>query len=436
MRKYGADKIALFGFFVLSLLTAHLIIVGKSAVKFSEPITLICDDLSVSLPSGNGWECENQWRYYENTFAVSSIFLSRGGSVTAMTNCRYLLAAAGTAADTQLKQKALAMNGTIEKTGQITTGKLAVDWALIKKQTTPLEMFFGITSLPGHRQVNIEVFEAAGNIKLVEQIFKKAAENLRFKDNHLLEAGGEIIAEIKNKQISTFLNNQPYENLFIIRDTKGNPIGFTMDRLDCNQHTPLNIEGVSSFYLRRPYAQQQIASFKSDDRFDELVCRTDFGSVFCAKTTELQLEKPASLTVSKLSPQAEKKIYHVGPAAIPEFFFDQLLSQMLDGDYKQIVVDIIETDGRIVPALISKADMTAGDDKEDAEYLLNMEILDGRGFFQKIYLNSQKQTIKMLFQQKDLYVLEKTDLENIVKEFPEQAGHILKQSRLLKQGQL
>jgi hypothetical protein len=432
MRKYGADKIALLGFLVLALLTAHLVIISKSAVKLSEPVKLICDDLSVSLPSGNGWQNESRWRYYENTFAISSIFISGRGSVTAMTNCRYLLTPPEAAADIQFRQKALAMNGTIEKTGQITAGGLSVDWALIKKQTIPLEMLFGIISLPNNRQVNIEVFQAEGNIELAERLFKNVAEGLKFKNNLLLEAGGKTVSEIKNRHISAFLNNQPYESFFIIRDEKGNSTGFTMDMFAAGQNIPLSIEGTSSFYLRRPYAQQQIISFKSDDSFDEFACRTDFGSVLGPKAAELRLDKPSAMTVIKLIPQAEKKTCRIGPAAIPEFFIDPLLSQMIDSSYKQIIVDIIEADGRIVPALISRADVPAGDE-EDTEHLLNMEILDGRGFSQKMYLNAQKQILKILLRQKDLYVLEKTDLENIVKEFPEQAGYVLKQSRLLKQ---
>jgi len=428
MKRPSADKIALFGFLVLALITAHLVIISKSAVTFSEPIKLICDDLSVSLPSGNGWQQESQWRYYENTFAVSSIFLSSRGSVTAMTNCRYLLAPAKTAADTQLRRKALAVNGIIEKTGQITAGKLTIDWALIKKQAMPLEMFFGIASLANNRQINIEVLQSAGNTRLAESLFKNTAKSLKFKSNPLLEAGAKTIAEIKNKQISGFLHNQPYESLFIIRDTKGNPIGFTMDMLAGNQPTPFNIAGTSSFYLGRPYAQRQIVSFKSDGGFDEFICRTDFGSIFGARTTEVRLDKPAVMTVGKLNLPEQKKIYHIGPAAIPEFFTEQLFSQMLDGSYEQIIVDIIETDGKIVPVLISKIDTAGGDDEENTAYLLNMEILDGQGFWQKIYLNSQKQIVKILLQQKDLYVFEKTDVENIVKEFPEQADYVLKQS--------
>lgn len=435
MKKPGADKIALLGFLVLALIIAHLIIISKSTVKFSGPIKLICDNLSVSLPSGNGWQNENQWRYHENTFAVSSIFISGRGSVTAMANCRYLLAPPAIAADIQCRQKALAMNGTIEKTGQITTGKLTFDWALIKKRTMPLKMFFGITSLPNNRQVNIELFHTEDNAERAEQIFKNLADHLRVKNNTLLEAGGKTVTELKNKQISSLLENRSYESFFIITDTKGNPAGFTIDMFAAGNQTPLNIEGTSSFYLQRPLPEQQIISFKSDDGFNEFTCRADSGSVFGAKTTEVQLDKITTVTVRKLAPPAEKKIYHVGPAAVPEFFIDQLLSQFLDSTYKQIIVDIIEADGKIVPALISRTDITGADDKDNASYLLNMEILDGSGSSQKTYLNSRKQILKISLQQKDLYVLEKTDLENIVKQFPEQAGYVLDRSRFLKQRQ-
>jgi hypothetical protein len=54
IRKIGGDKIALLGLFVVSLIIAHAIVVSKSAILLSEPITLADTGLSVSMPLGNG----------------------------------------------------------------------------------------------------------------------------------------------------------------------------------------------------------------------------------------------------------------------------------------------------------------------------------------------------------------------------------------------
>jgi len=71
-KKYGSDKIALLGFFVLAVLTAYIITALKSAVTLTDPIELGYTGLSVSMPNGNGWKSEQQWNYEQNTFVRRS----------------------------------------------------------------------------------------------------------------------------------------------------------------------------------------------------------------------------------------------------------------------------------------------------------------------------------------------------------------------------
>jgi hypothetical protein len=90
-KKFAGDKMALLALFVLALLTARLVVGLKSAVSLSEPIELPCEELSVSMPSGNGWHSEEQWEFRENTFAVRSLFTLRSGKPSAQAHCRYPL---------------------------------------------------------------------------------------------------------------------------------------------------------------------------------------------------------------------------------------------------------------------------------------------------------------------------------------------------------
>ena len=53
IKNIGGDKIALLGLIVVSLLIARFIVVSKSVILLSEPITLTDTGLSVSMPEGN-----------------------------------------------------------------------------------------------------------------------------------------------------------------------------------------------------------------------------------------------------------------------------------------------------------------------------------------------------------------------------------------------
>ena len=63
IKKHEYDKIALLGIFALSLLVAYLIVSFRSRLLFSDPIRLSQTGLSVSIPSGQSWQSEEQWNY-------------------------------------------------------------------------------------------------------------------------------------------------------------------------------------------------------------------------------------------------------------------------------------------------------------------------------------------------------------------------------------
>ena len=252
--------------------------------------------------------------------------------------------------------------------------------------------------------------------------------------------------------LDQLLNNENLQTFFLIKDAGGQTIGFTMDALgtrlekrpqnevplvDSAQDAQLNIQAASLFYIRDRYPREQVAFFQSDNTLERFVWQSEVSSLTGRSRIESVLGKDGTITITTLSTQGEKKKnYQLGPAAIPDVFLEQLFSQILDSDHKKLIVDIIVPDGTITPVLISKIeaeDTTAAE--EDAAYALRMELLNNRGFSELAYFDSQKQISKRLLQQKELYILERTDAENILREFPERAAYILQRNKTLEQNQ-
>ncbi|GAF83679.1 unnamed protein product, partial [marine sediment metagenome] len=383
---------------------------------------------------------EKQWKYRRNAFTLSSDFLAGSANPAARVRCRYLLAATRAAADMQFEQKASAVGGTIVQTGQTQTDMLDIDWAYIT-QNSKLKIFFGTTPLPNDRQLDIEVYQIeeplAPDADLAEQVFKRIAEGLKFKDNQLLEAGSVIVAEIKNIGLDYILplagnkQTQSQESFFLIKDARNHSIGFTMDVLiDSGTNDQLNIQAVSFLYARGRYAQEQAAFFQSDNSFNKFAWKSETVSPAGRSGTEITLDEAGVMAVGKLGTQIEKTSYQLGPAAIPDVFLEMVFKQTLDSNHKKIIVDIIDSDGQITPTLISRIEA-----EEEPAYVLEVEFLDGRGFSEQVYLDNQKQVSKILLQQKSLFILERTSAENILREFPEQANYILQKNKMLEQNQ-
>jgi len=424
-KKTVGDKVALLGLFVAALLIARLFVALKSVIVLSQPIILTRTGLSVSMPTGKGWRNEKQWKYQENGFALSSDFTLDFSKPTAWAYCQYLFAAQKAPPQKWFDQKASEVGGAIINMGQTRKDTFTIDWAHIINPEMLLNTFFGTANLPDNRRLNVEVHQILGDGELAKRVFEGIIKSLKFNDNQLLKAGAEIIAAIKSKGLGSFVNDKNQQDLFLIKDSGSRTIGFTMDTLsDSGSDVKLNVQVASLFYVRSLYTFEQETSFQSTNNLDEFAYSSQTDSRTDRDSTEIILDKAGLMTVRKFGEEAN---YHLSPTAIPDVFLEQLLGQMLQGNKKEIIVDIIDSNGKIIPVFVSGVE-----DQEDivadgkAAYILKMELLDGRGFSGQLYLNEQKKIYKRLVKQQDTYTFERAGIEDLVREFPEQAEKILR----------
>ncbi|MBN1391393.1 MAG: hypothetical protein JW947_01170 [Sedimentisphaerales bacterium] len=452
-----ADKIGFFGLFIAVLLIAHFITILRFAVTLSEPIKLNFAGLSVRIPAGNGWRGGGQWKYLRNGFSLESFFTPGSGIVAATVSLQYLLAAKTTTPEELFKEKASAIGGAeIAITGQIDVAGSAEDrekgsnsvlkWAHIKKPNTLFEMFFGVLQLPNNRRLDIEVYQAASEEDLAEKIFKSVAASLRFTDNKLLDAGGKIVAEIKGRGVDSFLDSggeRVREDFFLIKDGAGQTIGFTMEAISSGfleaarnggesaPEAQLNISAGNVYYVRGRYEQRTF--FQSDNSFNEFVWRSEIVGPGGRSGTETVLGKDGIMTIREFGWQARERDCQISPAATPDVLGEFIFGQMLDSGQKEVLVDIIDADGRIIPALVSAIDAPRpfvsqgkGDKAEEAAYAFRVELLDGQGFSEQVYLDAGRRVSRRLLQQENAYTLERAAAEDILKMFPERGSYILR----------
>jgi len=469
-KRLVSEKVALLGLFILSLLIAYLVTIAKSLLVLSAPIELRYTGLSVSVPNGNGWHSENQWKHQENGFALSSIFAPTSGRAVAAAHCRYLFAAEKAGTQTKFEQKASMVDGVIVKTDQTRKDNLVIDWAQITRPQTPVSLFFGTIDLPNSRRFDIEVRQITGEANLSEKVFKRIIKSLKFKDNELLEAGSNLVAKIKSAGLRNLLDDQNQKVFFLIKTVKNqseHTVGFTMDVVIGSDHpapivdpnsqtirppakdtldssTPLEktsfltgsigagqsgIQGAGFFYTRSPYVQERLTSFQSDDSLNEFVWKSETHSAAERIGSQIIVDSNGAMTVRK-SDEPQEKTYRLSSAAIPNIFLQQLLTAMLDSDRKEFVVDILRSDGTITPTFISRAETKDVASDKNAAYTLKLEPLGDRGFSEQVYIDQQKQISKRVLHQETTYILERANLADILSEFPEQADSILRDNKI------
>ncbi len=469
-KKHWADKGALLLLFIAALLIARFIVISRSSITLSEPIRLDYGGLSVSIPTGNGWQNGEKWKYQENTFVIGSFLTTGPDNVSALVSCRYQLTPPTGTPEVLFGEKASAVGGVIADTGQIEKSRanlagdtLIIDWVHIKTPKTLFDTFFGVVQLPSKHRLDIEVYQGVGETDLAEEIFKAVVNSLEFTDTRLLENGCKVVTEIKNRGLDSFLGsnvpeasslgNRRREAFFLIKNTSGNPIGFTMEVLgsrfasasemprngdvsaDAAPKTQLSMLAASFYYIRNRYDNRQAALFQSDNSFDKFVWKSETHTSSGSSGTEMVLGKEGIMAVRKVGRRTEEKLCQISSAAIPDILSELIFSQMLDSNQKEIFVDIIGNDSDIIPTFISRIEnpqsaasqhgKSSAAFVEESAYAFRVKLLNGKGFSEQVYLNNRGQIQGRLLQQESIYTVERTDTENILSEFPEQGSYIL-----------
>jgi hypothetical protein len=297
--RYIAEKIALPVILVISLLAARLVVGLRSVIRLSAPLELSRSGLSVSMPLGNGWQCEEKWRYGDAGFTLSSAFSvaqsSRGGINQAYARCHYLLAPQGGTLQERVKREATDLGGEVVETGQVTVGSFVVDWARIKAdagERGPFEIIFGVCPLAAGRQLEIEVIQTEEEQGLAQQVFDKIVKGIRFSDNGLLQAGARIVSEVRGVGLNGILASDGRSiSLFIIADARGQAIGFTMDAMATAQtDTNTAVKAANYLYMREPMADEQVEFFRCDGAFEQFTWRVESNSRAGSKGIEMEGE--------------------------------------------------------------------------------------------------------------------------------------------------
>jgi len=435
LKKLEADKIALLVLFVLALLIAQIIITTRSKLEFPEPIELPYTGLSISIPIGNGWESDKKWHYDENVFSLSSYLFIGSEKPSAGILCRYLLAPEVISPEIWFERKAAECDGVIEEVNRIQKEKLNIDWAHIENPDTLLSISLGTVELPYDRRLNIEVHQMTLETGLARKVFEQVVESLVFQANQKLDTGKEIVAKIRNEGLDSYLDIKSKRANFLIRNSRKRNIGFALEVLvDSKSTDDFNIQAASHFYLTGRDNREQRALYQGKNNIEEFVWQSQILGTTEKTYAKTVLDEAGIITIVKYSNiEIEEKRYKFGPTMIPEIFIESILSQMLQDDINEIIIDIIDSEGRIIPIYISSIEADKGiAENYDAAYVFRIDFNSEQDFFEHVCLDQKKQISRIILQQDQQYTLESTSLKNIAEAFPERADIILTLDEKLK----
>ncbi len=430
-RRYTLDKIAFLGLFIGSLLLAQLVVVLKSAVRLSQPISLPYSGLSVSVPAGSGWQSYKNWRYGRGGFALNSSRATGQGDRQVLVQWRYSLVAGKHLVEEQFDELAGQIDAKVVERGQYKAGELVVEWAKIEEPETSSVLMAGIADLPDDRGLEIEVFEPAGN-GLAGRLLEQMVRSIHFADNGLVHRGAQFMAQIRADGLGAALaasrpTDGNSQDIFLVKDADGGVIGFVMDVLvDTGADEPMNIRGASYHYLRH-LSGEQVMLLQSDNQLEQFEWKSETKSRLGGSGTRI-VGDFNSIAVTRFDRDNEERVHPIGPAAIPEILVELVIRKMLDTECKELIVDVINADGTIAPMVLRE-----GRPADGFPLAVESRILDGRDYSFIAYYDSQKQLTKVLLRREDNLVLERTNAPTVMRLFPEQADRVHRGDSYLQQ---
>jgi len=251
-----------------------------------------------------------------------------------------------------------------------------------------------------------------------------------------LRAGARLISDIRNEGLDIAHDNDSSSSFFTIANAHNKIIGFTMDamalvRTDANT----TINAADYYYLRGTVSDEQVSYFRGDTDLRQFNWRVETNSRTGRKGIEMTADS-GMLTVRRLRAGSpfDKRTgkgtgeYELGETAVPDIVLDPILAKALDINEQAVIIDIIRSDGAVMPVYIEKSPPSK--DRTDSNSV-RLEWLDGRNYWQQIYYDSSKKPEKIMLGQETTYTLNVSDANEITKLFPERANLVHDKSPLI-----
>jgi hypothetical protein len=460
LNKYGADKIFLLVLLALSLLTAYLIVRAKKTIMLGEPVEIPQAGLSVRLPNGNGWQCDNNWEHHEDAFSLSSYLRPGPGLNFAKVECRYRLASLGQSPRQWLRQYAEQFDSANPEYGTQQIDGAVMEWVYIKQVDDTSGALGATMQLGQGRWIDIKITQSGIKEEIAPEVFEKITKYVVIKENKLLEKGIEAVNNLKVAGLDKVILQKEEPSYYLVKDSGKRDVGFVVEIFlkSANTDEP-EISAAAFGYIIGPTNRwEKTMLFKSDSGLDEFVweSETDQERTIEMRTGPLTIRGPRQklrtstriaatdsneVLINRIGPDFDEPSHlepreftvKIGKAAIPGAVLECLYTQMAGNNADKVMVDVISSDGQVEPVIISVEKTT--ESKPKVSYTVKIEYL-GSAETEEIDLDSEMQIVKKIIRYDGILVLEPAPLEDLLRRFPERADDILQKSRAMKQGRL
>jgi hypothetical protein len=440
LRRFGLDKIALFLLLLAGFFFAQLIVSSRAHFKPSKPVVLPGCGLAVSVPAGGFKQLSEGFEYNDNEFRLSCIMQISSDSAV-MVHWRYFIVPFKKTVAERFEAQASDIGGAIEKTASEQFGQFTFDYARIFSEKNATLLLSGTTQLPDGRTLTLEVAQKSYDIDLAEKIFRSLAASVTFTPASPLADGRKLLDNFRQaysaeagasaakagKAIADILQKNTLQNYYYIKDYTGQSMGFATDAISLknNKRDANSLTAVSLYFIHlgvNPFAEQSL--FRSDPNIQTFKWISQQSNLVINREliTSIELDRESTVTIQSttgktLPERIVSQNFTFTSSALPEILSDTFVESFLQSSFNSVMVDLILSDGRITPALLTKAEpqKTA---QPNAASAVKIVFFGTDAREQTTYFDSSGKIVLSEIRGKLSYKLERTQRDRLVADFP------------------
>lgn len=157
--------------------------------------------------------------------------------------------------------------------------------------------------------------------------------------------------------------------------------------------------------------------FECNNNFNEFVWQNIHKTTATNEiTTEIKVTDDGRMSIDK-----SKKQFFLSDLCIPEILVESAARAFLDYDSKEVLIDVVMYDGRIIPAIMSKkiteTTDVKGDPAQTTAYEIRLHFLYTTDAYEYLYFNSDKEIVKKVSKSNTILVIEKSSWPELLAKF-------------------
>jgi hypothetical protein len=387
----GIDKIAFLALLLITILAAKMLVSVRTKIELSKPIVLAGTGLAVSLPQGPSWQSDSQWNYNNTSYVLIA------GKTTTATTFICHLANFQDSPEQYLNNKFSRLG--ITNKGEFSLGDKKFHWVqfetmerflspqkTIQSQRVYRIIAMGNLNLSRQLEIRVESFEGS---ETISRIFAALQKGLAYNDDPQMIDGINFSSDFSNRISAEPVVRQ--NSQYLTMDSSGKPVGFYLEKLS---HLASENTAITSF----EYMNDQNAG---NTKVEELTFSADLQSFSIKSKFEYQqnarqefyeiLYNHPVLQLQAFT-LAEPITLSLPVPPIPEYFYQIIAKSFQHSDSQSIILDILDSRGRIVPTIFEKQPQ----DHNSPNTVIILRSLDDQQTVNHIILDANGSMIKLI----------------------------------------